>query len=137
MYARFGDMWKGWTKNLYLLYGKELRRVLKACAGIWLLDVVPPVLLIALCLRMAVGGGGAGWILAAVGCFLLAMARSWGYSRDLQRLGFDARLALYQVPGATLFCLMLVNSTRVYRLSGRVAWKGRVYQIRDSKENLQ
>ncbi len=30
MYRTFGAMWEGWTKNLYLLYGRDRRRMLRA-----------------------------------------------------------------------------------------------------------
>ena len=32
MYRTFGDMWRGWTKNLFLLYGQSLARIFKALA---------------------------------------------------------------------------------------------------------
>ncbi len=33
MYSTFGEMWAGWSKNLYLLYGRSLWRILKTLAN--------------------------------------------------------------------------------------------------------
>ena len=60
MYARFADMWDGWTKNLYLLYEKHLGRALMGVIETVVLDVV---------------------LLAA---FLLVFAR-WFWKRGLRR----------------------------------------------------
>ncbi|MBI1940903.1 MAG: glycosyltransferase [Acidobacteria bacterium] len=127
MYRSFVEMWRGWTKNLYLLYERRLDRVLMAVAEVWFLDLAPPLLFLALCLVLALGRGSAPSVLAAVAFFLLAVIRQWGYARDLGRLGFDLRLASFQVPGAALLGLLLLNSARVHRWSRRIEWKGRGY----------
>ena len=41
MYHSFGEMWQGWAKNLYLLYGGNVSKMLAAVASLWLLDVFP------------------------------------------------------------------------------------------------
>jgi hypothetical protein len=127
MYRSFREMWRGWTKNLYLLYERRLDRVLNAVAALWFLDLAPPLVFLALCAGFALGQGSASSVLAAVGFFLVAVLRQWKYAQNLGRLGFDPRLASFQVPGAALLGLLMLNSARVHRWSGRVEWKGRGY----------
>ncbi|MGA2629117.1 MAG: glycosyltransferase family 2 protein [Terriglobia bacterium] len=130
MYRTFPEMWRGWTKNLFLLYERSLARVLRTVAELWLLDVAPVVAFIALCALLVLGRGGAASVLAALGCFVVALLRQWAFARALGRLGFDRSLANYWVPGAALLGLLMLNSARAHRLGGRVAWKGRKYSTR-------
>ena len=133
MYATFQEMWRGWTKNLYLLYGENLGRMLASFAAAWMLDLLPTLAFVALCLWFAVEGGSAAVAVAGVACFLLAVGRQWSYGQALYRLGFDVPLAGYQFPGALLFSLLLVNSAWAYRVSGRVQWKGREYSTKGKR----
>ncbi len=127
MYRSFAEMWRGWTKNLYLLYERRLNRVLGAVTALWCLDLAPPLAFLAFCAVFALGGGSASSVLAAIALFLIAVIRQWSYARDLGRLGFEPRLASYQVPGAALLGLLLLNSARVHRSGQRIEWKGRGY----------
>lgn len=130
MYRSFGEMWRGWTKNLYLLYGGELARLLRGFATALTFDALPALAFLALCVWLAIERGGAVIAAAAVAFFLLAVLGQWSYGLALRRLGFDARLAGYQVPGAVLFSLMLANSAWAHRLAGHVQWKGREYSTK-------
>jgi glycosyltransferase involved in cell wall biosynthesis len=130
MYGTFGEMWRGWRKNLYLLYGGDLKRIFSGFADAWIFDILPAPAFIVLCLWLVAEPSGMAVALGAVACFLLAALREWSYARALQRLGFDVRLAGYLVPGALLFSLMLVNSASAHRLSGHVEWKGRKYSTK-------
>jgi glycosyltransferase involved in cell wall biosynthesis len=130
MYRSFAAMWRGWTKNLYLLYERRLDRMLKAVAALWLLDLAPPLFFLALCVVFALGRGSASSVLAAVGLFLIAVLRQWRYAQALSGLGFDPRLASYQVLGAALLGLLMLNSGRVHRWTGRVEWKDRGYSTK-------
>jgi hypothetical protein len=122
-------MWRGWTKNLYLLYGGDLERILNGFAAAWIFDVLPAPAFLASCLWFAAERRSTA-IAVAAACFLLAALRQWSYGLALHRLGYDVRLAGYQVPGALLFSLMLANSVRAYRLAGHVTWKGREYSTK-------
>ena len=128
MYRSFAAMWYGWTKNLYLLYERRLARMLGTVSELWLLDLAPPLVFLALCVAFALGGGSAESVLAAVVFFFIAVIRQWRYAQDLVRLGFEPRLASYQVPGAALLGLLMLNSARVHRGGGRIQWKGRAYR---------
>jgi len=133
MYRTFGEMWRGWTKNLYLLYGGDLERILGSFADAWVFHALPALAFLAASFWLAAGHGSAVSAAVAVGCFLLAVSSQWGYGRALRRLGFDVRLASYQVPGALLFSLMLANSTWAHRWAGHVRWKGREYSTKGKR----
>lgn len=130
MYRSFAEMWRGWTKNLYLLHGGNARRMLATVAELWLLDLFPALAFIGLAVAWALGAGGAPMMLAAVGFFLLAVLRQWNYGRSLARIGFEPRLMSFQALGAAIFGLLLLNSARAYRLGGKVEWKGRTYSTK-------
>lgn len=134
MYRSFSEMWSGWTKNLYLLYGGNLGRMFRSVAELWLLDVLPALAFLGLCVALALGQGRAPLALVAAGCLLVAVVRQWSYSRALGRLGFDPHLANYLVPGAALFGLLVMNSARAYRIRGKVEWKGREYSTPGSRK---
>jgi chlorobactene glucosyltransferase len=133
MYQSFSALWGGWTKNLYLLYGGNLGRMFRSVAELWLLDVLPALAFLGLCVALVVARGRAPLGLLAAGCLIVAVVRQWSYSRALGRLGFDPRLANYLVPGAALFGLLVMNSVRAYRIHGKVAWKGREYSIQEPR----
>jgi len=130
MYSHFAEMWQGWTKNLYVLYEQQLGRMLRTVAELWLLDFLPPLAFLALCVVFAVGRDSLTTALAAGGCLLLTALRRWNYSRALQRLGFDAGLANYRVPGAAMLSLLLLNSAWAHRWGGSIQWKGRAYSTK-------
>jgi glycosyltransferase involved in cell wall biosynthesis len=128
MYTSFRDMWQGWGKNLYLLYGRKLRRIFKALSAALFLDVLLPLGLLAMGILIVAGERTLSPLLGAVVCYLGATLRQWMYRQRLERLGYDRRLASYQWVGAALFALLLLNSVRVYSVAGGVEWKGRSYQ---------
>jgi chlorobactene glucosyltransferase len=127
MYQSFREMWRGWTKNLYLLYGGNLPRMLAAVASLWLLDMIPVLAFLAACLAVAFTRASGTVILGAVSLFLLALVRQWDYVRVLGRLGFDPSLASYQPIGAALVGALVLNSVRAHRSAGNIEWKGRHY----------
>jgi glycosyltransferase involved in cell wall biosynthesis len=127
MYRSFWEMWGGWTKNLYLLYGMSVKKMLRTLAELWVLDLLPTLAFLGLCALLALGRGGVGTTLAVLGLFSIAILRQWTYSQALSRIGFDPRLGNFQVLGAALFGMLLLNSARAYRLDRKVQWKGRAY----------
>ena len=127
MYGSFGEMWRGWKKNLYLLYAGKLGRMLGSVASLWLLDVIPVLAFIAACAWVAVEKGRALAITMAIGFFLVALGRQWNYGRTLARLGFDPGLSNYQAIGSLLVGALILDSARAHRAAGRIEWKGRIY----------
>ncbi len=127
MYRTFGEMWQGWTKNLYLLYEGNALKILAAVASLWFLEVLPELAFVASCVAVASVRSSRLPDFCAVGFFLLAVARQWNYGRALARLGFDFDLISYQPLGAFLLGALMLNSLRVHRLAGNIQWKGRQY----------
>ena len=127
MYRTFGEMWQGWTKNLFLLYGGDNSPMLRTVASLWLLDVFPELAFVALCVWSLSAHLGAPAVLAAVILFALSLGRQWSYGHDLEKLGFDPALANYQPIGASLLGVLMLGSLRAHRSTGRIRWKGRQY----------
>jgi chlorobactene glucosyltransferase len=127
MYHAFGEMWRGWTKNLYLLYQGNLSRMLAAVASIWLADLLPVVAFVGACLWLALARSRGWAMLSMVGLLLLLLFRQRDYAVTLERLGFDPALASYQPMGAALFGAVMLSSLRAHRATGKIEWKGRRY----------
>lgn len=115
---------------MYLLYGGDLERILGGFLDAWVSDALPALAFLAACFWLASGRGSAVSAAVAVACFLLVVYGHWSYGRALRRLGFDARLAGYQIPGALLFSVLLANSAWAHRGAGHVQWKGREYSTK-------
>jgi len=131
MYRRFADMWDGWRKNFYLLWGGALVPAALTFTRVWLRDVVPPLCCLAAIAFLADGGGAeaAGIALA----FLAALGiRRLVYARQLTRIGFAAKLADYGMIGAGVFCAVLVSSLAAHRWLHSIRWKGRIYAVKGS-----
>ncbi len=127
MYSTFRQMWEGWTKNLYLLFSRSLRRLAGALAATLFLDVLLPLGFLAACLAVFAGHGNARIAGVGVACLLGSLWRHGRYSVALERLGFRPLLAAYLVPGSVLFALLALNSLRAHRWRRSVSWKGRSY----------
>lgn len=133
MYQSFGEMWQGWSKNLYPLYSSKLSTLLEAFGELWALDLLLPLAFFALCILIAADLGGNAALLAVVFCFAISLLRQWTYRQELLRLGFNPDLAGYHILGAAILGLLLLNSARAYRLAGQVQWKGRRYPAKGRK----
>jgi glycosyltransferase involved in cell wall biosynthesis len=136
MYRSFGEMWRGWTKNLYLLYGGKAPRILFAVLENCFLDILP----LAAAIAAAFAGllFNSGLLLLLAGSLAVFMtARVLGYRRALQRLGFDTSLENYRILGAVLFSALLLNSLGAHCLRGRVEWKGRTYVAKNRSLEVQ
>lgn len=129
MYQTFSEMWQGWTKNLYLLAGRDLAGVLAEVAGIWFLELLPLVAIPVLGLAAIVGW--TDWKLSLSLIVLCLVSLGWRgtrYLRALVKLGFSPALSGYRVPGAFLVSLLMLGSAWIYRRGGRIQWKSRTYR---------
>jgi cellulose synthase/poly-beta-1,6-N-acetylglucosamine synthase-like glycosyltransferase len=129
MYRTFGDMWQGWTKNLYLLYGRSLARMLKELLALWTSSVIPGVVFVA-CVLLLLAGAPKWYAVLALAALSLGAYGFGRYRRALRTLGFNPWLAAYLPVGALLLGLLLINSALAYRWSGGIRWKGRLYAVR-------
>lgn len=133
MYSSFGDMWRGWTKNLYLLYQRNFGLLIGKAAELVAMSLFPAAVFVAAAIAIAVGRGGEWVGLALAASFLLVLIRQGRYGRELANIGFDAGLARYQIAGAGLLALLLLNSARAHVWGGKVYWKGRGYSTEGPK----
>jgi glycosyltransferase involved in cell wall biosynthesis len=127
MYHTFPEMWRGWTKNLFLLYGRSLARTGWTFAELCALDLLPQLSLLVLLIWLLSGRGNVFVFGAAFGCALIVVARHAGYLRAVAHLGFDSHVAPWRLEGAIILGALLVNSVIAHRLSHHVDWKGRRY----------
>jgi chlorobactene glucosyltransferase len=127
MYRTFREMWCGWTKNLYLLYGRSLAKIFKTLAEVCAVDVLPQFLLILLLVWLLSGRGNVVVLGAALGCLLIVVVRHASYLRAVTRLGFDSRVAPWRLEGVVILSALLINSVIAHRISHHVDWKGRRY----------
>jgi len=129
MYHTFGEMWAGWSKNLFLLYGRSLAKVSRALAELCALDLLPQFFFIVLLMWLLSGGGNVIVLAGALGCLLIVLVRHVRYMRAVTHLGFDSRVAAWRLEGAAILSALLVNSVIAHRLSHHVDWKGRRYSV--------
>jgi glycosyltransferase involved in cell wall biosynthesis len=127
MYRTFGAMWHGWTKNLFLLYGRSPAKISRAFAELCAMDLLPQLVLIVLLAWLLSGRGNIPMLGLAMGCLLIVVLRHAGYARAITRLGFDSRAAPWRLEGAVILAALLINSVIAYRVLEHVEWKGRRY----------
>lgn len=130
MYRTFGEMWRGWTKNLFLIYGGNLAKILKTLAELCAVDLLPQVLFIVLLMWLLSGRGNVIILGGVIGCLLIVVVQQARYMRAVTHLGFDSRVAPWRLEGAVILGALLVNTVIAHRLSQHVDWKGRRYSTR-------
>jgi chlorobactene glucosyltransferase len=130
MYTGFGEIWEGWTKNIFLgLRDRPSLLALGAAGALLLLAgaLVLPGWLAGGAIWLAAGGGWSAALTLAEACL------AWAYLLALRAqvsraIGISAWYALTLPLGSLIFAAMMaVSAFRV--LSGKgVVWKGRVYR---------
>ena len=126
MYTSLGELWEGWTKNMFLgLRGRPWLLALGAVASLAGALALPAWLPAGL-IWLARGGG-----LPALGVVVEAAA-VWGlvlYARVLvaQGLKISPWYALSLPLGAGIFAAMMFTSTMRVLTGKGVVWKGRIY----------
>ena len=130
MYRTFGEMWRGWTKNLFLIYDRNLAKIIKTLGELCAADLLPQVLFIVLLMCLLSGRGNVIILSGALGCLVIVIVQHARYMRAVARLGFDSRVAPWRLEGAVILTALLINSIIAHRLSQHVDWKGRRYSTR-------
>ena len=133
MYRHFSAMWRGWQKNLYLLWGKSPFPPLLTITRVWFLDLAPPLCFL-LGLVLLAAGSGIETAIITLGCLATALARQLAYRRAVMRLGYGPEVANYLLPGAAIFCGLMLASLAAHRWLGSVTWKGRAYSTNGSPQ---
>jgi chlorobactene glucosyltransferase len=134
MYGSFAGMWRGWTKNLFLLYRSDedvIRKAVLRLLSRWLAGVglVTSSLLLLTHAFPFSGRWRARNFLMGLLFLLVLVGLHRRYGHQLDRAGFSSRLAKYYPLGAPIVSLLLLNSLWAYRRTGRVEWKGRSYSV--------
>ena len=130
MYGSFREMWRGWTKNLFLIYRRSLGKIFRTLAELCALDLLPHVSVLILIMWLISGRGNAAVVAGALGCLVLILVRHASYLRAVTHLGFDSGVATWRLEGAVIFGALLINSVIAHRLSQHIDWKGRRYSTR-------
>ncbi len=120
MYTSLGEIWEGWTKNLFAGMRYSWGNVVAALIFTFLFSVLGPVLVLA----GLVGLVGAEWLIwGAVLTVLLQSARAF---MDI-RYGQSVLHGLTHAPANAMVMAIIVHSGLRTR-SGAVTWKGRTYK---------
>jgi chlorobactene glucosyltransferase len=124
MYHSLGEIWAGFTKNVYVGADGNLAALAGGIVFCSAISVAPPLLA-----ARAVAARRYGDALEALAASVAVVATaSWG----MRRAAFPRRLALLQPLGTAFFAAVIANSTWSV-LSGRgVKWRGRRYFERPS-----
>ena len=120
MYRTFGAMWDGWTKNLFLLFGRD-RRAIRSAA--WKLAMRTWIPLLA-GLALVAFGFPLAWLgIAALTDSAWQHMRYWRTCSGTNKI----EVAALFVPGGAILFLLLLNSERRYSRNLGIEWKGRRY----------
>ncbi len=136
MYRTFSAMWEGWTKNLYLLYGRNVKLILGTIATTALVDWMPiAFLFVPVAFRRELTSQSVVYLVwlyyfVLINIFIFQYRL---YRRRLLELDFHPALANYYWLGSALLGALLLNSLRAHRWSGHVRWKGRAYSTKGAR----
>ncbi len=136
MYRTFGEMWRGWTKNLFLLYGQSLPKISKTLGGLCLSNLLPFLWMLG-CVILIFSRPEylqfGGWSpLLPFGALLIVFVQGAFYFRAVTRLGFLPNVVRWKATGEIILIALLINSVIAYRISHNVEWKGRRYSTGSS-----
>ena len=120
MYTSFGEIWEGWTKNLFAGMRYSWGNVAAALIFTFLFSVSGPFLV----LLAALGVVGMEWLVW--GIVLTVLMQSARTLMDV-RYGQSVPFGFTHAPANVLVMALIVNSGLRTR-SGSVTWKGRTYK---------
>lgn len=133
MYPTFGAMWWGWTKNLFLLYERNLGKMERAVIRLLFIEWLPCASFWAFT-GLILAGQDRGWAYGAwIVCAIAYWLQQRSERRRLAQLGFPRRLAQYVPVGVPLLILLMLNSRWAYRRGGSIQWKGRTYPVKEKR----
>ncbi|MGH9435194.1 MAG: glycosyltransferase, partial [Terriglobia bacterium] len=95
MYRAFGEMWRGWTKNLFLLYGRSPGKIRRAAIEILVIQWLPWALLLAFTGLILSGQGRYGVYGLWFACLVAVWWQQHSEKRQLAKLGFSTKLSQY------------------------------------------
>lgn len=126
MYHSLGEIWEGWTKNLFAGLHYKAGLALGVCLGLFLLNILPFVVLLGRIVWLWQSGGDWADLLLISAAINIALMYAV-YIGGLRVADYSARYFWTYPLGMLVTIGLFANSARKI-LSGRgVSWKGRVY----------
>jgi chlorobactene glucosyltransferase len=123
MYRSFGDLWKGYSKNLFACYGSSVALTALGLSAWLSINALPPMLVGVGVARRAPRSHK---VLPAA-TWALTIAMRLALARRVRAQSSDWLAAFFHPFAALLQAIMTLNSVR-WSLTGRgISWKGRVY----------
>ena len=131
MYTNFGEIWEGWTKNLFFGLGRKWRRVIFSILILLAWGFIPPVLFTWSVVKVFFQGAYTipSLLILAESTFLLVLIiyNSW---RQATKLFAIPSYYSFTVPLGILIYIALILSSAYKVVSGMgVTWKERVYRL--------
>lgn len=126
MYHSLGEIWEGWTKNLFAGLHYNIKLALGVCAGLFVLNILPMLVLLGRAAWLGAQGGPWGdlvLILAAVDVVLMYLA----YLGGLKVADYSVRYFWTYPLGMLVTIGLFANSARRIASGRGVSWKGRTY----------
>ena len=120
MYTTFGEIWEGWTKNLFAGMRYSLVNVFLAVVFTFAFSVLGHLLFVLGVANIV----GIEWLLW--GATILLLCQSLRLLMDVRR-GMEPIYGLTHAP-ASLLVIVLIMRSALHSLRGSVTWKGRTYQ---------
>ncbi|MDE3168885.1 MAG: glycosyltransferase [Acidobacteriota bacterium] len=128
MYRSAGELWQGWTKNLYLLAGGKARYALLELAEV--LPIADLAAILGIWFFVRAHAPVSAWLLPLL--LLLPVIRlHLQYAIRLYRNLYPISYVQYLLPGLTFYCAALIASWWK-SARGVVLWKGRSYAVKPS-----
>ncbi|MBI4228575.1 MAG: glycosyltransferase [Deltaproteobacteria bacterium] len=130
MYTNFGELWEGWTKNLFFGLNKRWRNLIYLIALLLTWGIIPPVLFIWSVFNTACQQS-LSFIQMSItfeSAFLLALIiyNSW----QTTRLFYIPRLYSLTIPlGVAVYIAIVLSSAYKVASGVGVSWKERVYKL--------
>ncbi len=130
MYRDMGEIWEGWTKNIFPGIGHSWLVLARGVIGMFAWGLLPVVLLTYFVLSMLLGNKGAGWgelatVLECLWLVSLNVVLSW---KETVKLEIPRGYAFLFAVSAAMFLAILLGSAYKVASKKGVTWKGRVYE---------
>ena len=125
MQPTFGEIWEGFSRNLFAGARFSLWQTALGAASVLLFSVGPPLAALLCAFALVSGAGGAAWGHLLAPALLVYLLQVLIFTAVDREWGIPARYALTVPLGHALFVAIFLNSA-VRIASGRgVSWKGR------------
>ena len=131
MYTNFGEIWEGWTKNIFFELGRKWRRVIFSIVILLACGFIPPILFTWSVVKVFFQGAYTlpSLLILAESTFLLVLIiyNSW---RQATKLFAIPGYYSFTVPLGILIYVAIILSSAYKVASGMgVTWKERVYRL--------